>query len=140
MCCQNHGYNKYSGIKLVPTNTGGSWFPSIQQKIDSNKYSGKNRTTRNWFQPIRREIDFNQYREQYFAGNSSNRKRRDIGSKQYSGKLVPTNTAGEAEQQGIDSNQYSGKLVPTNIAGNRFQPIRRENGSDKCSGHGEYMR
>jgi hypothetical protein len=74
--------------------------------------------------------------------------------------LEPTNTAGKAEQQGIDYYQYNGKLIPNNTAGNilhkkvtpntsesgkigsnqnrGFQPIRRENGSDKCSG--KYMR
>jgi len=32
--------------------------------------------------------------------------------------LVPTKTAGKAEQQGIGSNQYGGKLIPNNTAGN----------------------
>ena len=102
---------KYSGIKLVPTETAGSWFQSIQRKIGSNKYSQKNRMTRNWFQPIRREIDFNQYREKYFAGNSSN---------QNGGTLVPINTT-ESGFQPIQREK-----VPTNTSENRFQPIQRE--------------
>ena len=53
----------------------------------------------NQFQPILREI---------FCGKQFQPKRRDIGSNQYDRKLVPTNTAGKAEQQGIGTNQYGG--------------------------------
>ena len=74
-----------------------------------------------------------------------------IGSNQYSGKLVPTNRAGNILHQKIPHNTAEGgklvptntagkqKLVPTNTAGkqnigNWIQPIRQEIGSDECSG------
>jgi hypothetical protein len=56
--------------------------------------------------------------EKIFCGKQFQPKWRDIGSNQYGRKLVPTNTAGKEEQQGIGSNQYGGKLIPNNTVGN----------------------
>ena len=83
----------------------------------------------NWFQPIQREL---------FCGKQLQPIRQEIGSNQYSGKLVQTNTAGKAEQRGIGSNQYGGKLVklvilheivPTNTSGVSFDSKLLEQGN-----------
>jgi len=95
-------------IKLVPTNTAGSWFQCVRWEIGSNKYSGGKTTMRNWFQPIRRKINFNQYSGKYFVGNSSNQKGGTFVPINTAVKLVPTNTAGK---------QNNRELVPTNMAG-----------------------
>ncbi len=113
------GFDQYSGTylrEIVPTNMAGHWFQSIRQKIGSNQYNGKSRTTWNWFLPIWQGIGFNQYNGKYFAQKSST---------QYGRKLVPVNTAGNWFQ----SIQQENKRI-----GNWFQPIRQEIGLDKCSG------
>jgi hypothetical protein len=95
-------------IKLVPTNTAGSWFQCVRWEIGSNKYSGIKQ---------QQGIGSNQYGAKLISTNTAGNILRET---------VPTKMAGHSFQsirREIGSNQYSGEKK----TGNWFQPIRREN-------------